>query len=131
MIEVVRDRLVQRRRLGVDQEVMVAGVSLVDPCRCHSHVDETKANGRILRKNRAILQPDEVELGVTRRWRTAAGTRTLMRGTSPVALRHVVLVAHEQLQRVLAGLERYLSLGLASPKVEMIQVVGDWLVERR
>ena len=30
MIEVVRDRLVQRRQLGVDQEVMVAGVR---PCR--------------------------------------------------------------------------------------------------
>ena len=70
MIEVVRDWLVQRRQLGVDQEVMVAGVSLVDPRRCHPHVDEAKADGRILRKNRAILQSDETKLGVTRRCRT-------------------------------------------------------------
>ena len=70
MIEVVRDRLVQRRQLGVDQKVVVAGVSPVDPRRCYPHIDKAKANGRILRKNRAILQPHETELGVTRRCRT-------------------------------------------------------------
>jgi hypothetical protein len=43
----------------------------------------------------------------------------------------VVFVAHEQLQCVLAGFECDLSLGLASSKVEMVEVVRDRLVESR
>ena len=43
----------------------------------------------------------------------------------------MVLVAHEQLQRVLAGLESQLCLGLAATKVQVVEVVGYGLVQRR
>jgi hypothetical protein len=40
-----------------------------------------------------------------------------------------LIVTHEQLQRVLPGLERQLGLGLATTKVQLIKVVGDWRFE--
>jgi len=48
MIEVIRYRLIQRRQLGVDQEMVVAGVGLFDARRRHAHVGKTKMNGRLL-----------------------------------------------------------------------------------
>ena len=45
-------------------------------------------------------------------------------------MRNMVLVSHEQLQRVLAVLERDLGLGLAAAEVKVIEVVRDRLVER-
>jgi hypothetical protein len=68
MIEVIRYWLVQGRQLGIDQEVMVAGVGLVDASGRYPHIDEAKANGGILRNHRTILKPDEMNLGVGWRW---------------------------------------------------------------
>ena len=48
MIEVIRYRLIKRRQLGVDQEMVVAGVGLFDARRRHAHVGKTKVNGRLL-----------------------------------------------------------------------------------
>ena len=45
-------------------------------------------------------------------------------------MRNVVLVAEEELQGVRSRLERYLRLGLTGTKVEMIEVVGNGLIER-
>ena len=66
---------------------------------------------------------------------TASGvppTRTLIRcDITGRRVRNVVLVAHDQLQRVLARLERNLRFGLAGAEMQMIEVVGNRLVERR
>ena len=42
----------------------------------------------------------------------------------------MILVSHEQLERVLAVLERNLGLGLAAAEVKVVEVIGDRLVER-
>ena len=46
-------------------------------------------------------------------------------------MRNVVLIPHQQLQRVHAGAERQLALGLTAAKVQMVEVVGYRLIERR
>jgi len=43
----------------------------------------------------------------------------------------MVLVAHQELQRMLARLERYLGLGLAPPEMQMIEVIRYRFIERR
>ena len=43
----------------------------------------------------------------------------------------MVLVAHQQLQRMVAGLERDIRLGLAGAEVQMVEVGGNRLIERR
>ena len=42
----------------------------------------------------------------------------------------MIFVSHQQLERVLAMLERNLVLGLAAAEVKVIEVIGDRLVER-
>jgi hypothetical protein len=51
MIEVIGYWLVQGRQLGIDQEVVVAGIGLVEASWHHPHIDEAKSNCRILRKH--------------------------------------------------------------------------------
>ena len=46
-------------------------------------------------------------------------------------MRNVVLVAEQELQGVRSRLERDLRLGLAGAEVEMIEIVGNGLIERR
>ena len=48
MVEVIRDGLVERRQLGIDQEVVMAGIGPLDARRCHPHADETKADRCLL-----------------------------------------------------------------------------------
>ena len=55
MIEVIRDGFVQWRQLGINQEMMVAGIGLFDACRRNAHIDQTEANGRLLRQKQIIL----------------------------------------------------------------------------
>ena len=43
----------------------------------------------------------------------------------------MILVAEQELQRVRSRLERHLRLGLAGAEVQMIEVVGNGLVEGR
>src|SRR4029077_11854862 len=42
MIEVIRDRLVERGQLGIDQEMVMAGIGLFDACWRYAHIDQTK-----------------------------------------------------------------------------------------
>ena len=44
-------------------------------------------------------------------------------------MRNVILVAHEELQRVLASFERQLCLGLAGTEMQMVEIVGYGLIE--
>ena len=95
MIEVIWYGQVQRRQLGVDQEMVVAGIRLVDARRRHAHIDETEANGRILRKHRPILQTDEVDPGVSRRRRPDEDTDLDARRHDRRSVRNVILVSEE------------------------------------
>ena len=133
MIEVIRYRLIQRRQLGVDQEMVVAGVGLFDARRRHAHVDKTKVNGRLLRKHGFVPQADEINPGV--RWRSSPG-----RGVDDTDLdagrkhrrrvRNVILVSEKQLKRMIPGFQSYRGLSLAAAEVEIIKVVRDRPVER-
>ena len=60
MIEVVRYGVVQRWQLGIDQKMVVTGIGLFDARGRHAHVDQTEANGRLLRNDRSVLQADEI-----------------------------------------------------------------------
>ena len=62
MIEIARYRIVQRRQLGIDQEVMVTRVGPVDSRRGNSHVSEPKVKGWAGRQNGTILYTDEENL---------------------------------------------------------------------
>ena len=62
----------------------------------------------------------------------ASATTTRMRGdTDRRIVRDVILVAQQQLQGVRSRFERDLGLGLAGAEVEVIEVVGNGLVQRR
>ena len=45
VIEVARDRLVERRHLGVDQEMVVTGIGAIDTRRCDAHFLDAKEKG--------------------------------------------------------------------------------------
>ena len=63
VVEVVRDRLVERWQLGVDQEMVMAGIGLLDAGRLHWHVGG-RADGRLRAQHRPVLQADEVHPGI-------------------------------------------------------------------
>lgn len=133
MIEVVRYRLIQRRQLGVDQKMVVAGVGLVDARRRHAHVGKTKVNGRLRRKHGSVLHADEINPCV--RWRSSPGrgvddTDLDARRNHRRRVRNVILVSEKQLKRVIPGFQRYRGLSLAAAEVEIIEVVRDRPVER-
>jgi len=134
MIEVIRDRLIQRRQLGVNQEMVVAGVGLFDARRRHAHVGKTEMNCRLLPNYGSLLQVDKINPGV--RWRSSPG-----RGVDDTNLDawrkyrrrvwNVILVSKKQLKRMIPSFQRYRGLSLTTAEVEMIEVVRDRPVERR
>ena len=108
------------------------------------HVPQPELDGGLGGNDGAVLEIDEIDLGAGRRSRGASsgpGGRRGRRGVGdldPNARRHdrrrvrdVILVSQQQLQRVLAGRERDLRLGLAGAVMQMIEVVRNRLVERR
>jgi hypothetical protein len=46
-------------------------------------------------------------------------------------MRNVILVGEKKLERVPAWRQRHLGLRLSAAEMEMLRIVGDWLVERR
>ena len=117
MIEVIRYRLIKRRQLGVDQEMVVAGVGLFDSRRRHAHVGKTKVNGRLLKKHGSVLQADEINSGV--RWRSGPGrgvddTDLDARRKHRRRVRNVILVSEKQLERVIPRFQRDRSFSLAA-----------------
>ena len=142
MIEVVRDGLVERGKLGVDEQVMVARVLAIGTGRSDAHVLQTEIDRHLGWQDRAILEIGEIDLHPGRCRRGASGQRSSGRRalghSHPMvcditgrSMGNVVLVPHEQLKRVQAGFERDLGLGLAGTEMQMIEVVWNGLVERR
>ena len=95
---------------------------------------EPEADRRLLRKHRPVLDPDEIDPRVGRRrlaHRRIDHPHLDLGRHDRRRVRNVILVAEQQLERVLAVLEGDLGLGLAAAEVEMVEVVGDRLIERR
>jgi hypothetical protein len=100
MIEVVWYGLIERRQLGVNQKMVVAGIGLFDTRRRHAHIDKTEANGRILSEHGAILQTNEINPGVG--WRGFPKARVNDIDLDPQrherrCMWNVILVAEKQL----------------------------------
>ena len=70
VIEVVGDRLIKRRQIGVDQEMMMTRIGAIRPRRRHTHVLEAKINGEFRRNGRAVLKVIKIDL---RSWRDGVG----------------------------------------------------------
>ena len=60
MVEVVRDRRIERRQLGVDQQVMVSGIRPIDARRGQSHSAQTEMDDGLGRNRLAALDVDEI-----------------------------------------------------------------------
>src|SRR6188474_464455 len=70
MFEVVRDRLVEAGHLGVDNQMVMPGVGPRKAGWRNTHVLQTEIDGDLLRDRVAVLQADEIDLGI--RWRGSA-----------------------------------------------------------
>ena len=136
VIEVIRDRLVERRQIGVDQQMMMTGIGLLDAGRRHAHVDKPEMDDGIVggqhrpvvsaRRNRPA---PSAATAVGERRTTTRDLDTRRHDRRRV--RDVILVAQQQLQGVLPGLQRHLGFGLAGAEVQMVEVARNRLVERR
>ena len=60
MIEVAWDRLVQWRKFGIDQQVMMTGILLVGSCRRYPHSLQTKMHGEFRRDGLPVLDIDKI-----------------------------------------------------------------------
>src|SRR5262245_479067 len=70
VVEVVRDRPVERRRRRVNDEVVMAGIRAVEASRRHAHVAQPEMDRRLGRKRCALFDVDEIHggAGSRRRW---------------------------------------------------------------
>ena len=75
MVEVVGNWSVERRRRGVDDEMVMAGVVPFDPGRGQTHVTQPEIDRRLDRERRAVLDADEVDDSAWWGWRGAARLR--------------------------------------------------------
>jgi len=72
VIEVVGDRLVERRQLGVDQQVVMSRIGAIRAGGGDAHFAQAEPYRRLGRDGRAILEVGEIDLGPRRRWRRPA-----------------------------------------------------------
>jgi hypothetical protein len=80
VLEVVRDRLIERRQFGIDDEMMVPGVGIGQPRRRDTHVDQSEMDRDVRRNLVAVLHADEIHPRVRRAAVrcTGSATRTLI-----------------------------------------------------
>lgn len=63
VVEIARDRLVERRQIGVDQQMMVAGIASGLPGGSDLHAADCEANDELAGDAVIIGEADEAELG--------------------------------------------------------------------
>ena len=68
--EVAWNRLIERRQLGIDQQMVMSGILSVGTCGCYSHTAKPKMNGRLGRQRVAVLDVNEINRGP---WRGRCG----------------------------------------------------------
>lgn len=66
VIEVARDRLVQRRQIGIDDQMVVSGILSIGSRRRHPHTAKPETNSRLGRQRVTILRLDEINGGPRR-----------------------------------------------------------------
>jgi|SRR5712671_4543093 len=71
--EVVWNRLIQWRQLGINQQMVVSGILSIGARGRHSHTAKPKMNGRFGRQRVAILDVNEINGGACRRRCGTAG----------------------------------------------------------
>ena len=64
VIKIIGNRLVQRRKRGVHEEMVVASIGFFNSGRCYAHVDESEAYGQPTRHVSPIGRVDEINLGI-------------------------------------------------------------------
>jgi hypothetical protein len=140
VVEIIGNRLIQRRQWGVHYEVMMACIGFFDAGGRYTHVDEAKAYGQPTRDVGSVARVDEIDLGIGSGGMAegGAGYRGSVADPHVDALGHhrrrvrnVPAVSQQELKRMLSGGQAYLSLCLAGSKVEVREVVWDWLIQRR
>jgi len=85
VIEVVGNRLVERRQLGVDQQVVMSRIGAIRAGGRDAHFAQAESDGRLGRNGCAVLEVGEIDLGPRRRWRRPA--RWLFLGQGHAACR--------------------------------------------
>jgi hypothetical protein len=64
--EVIWNRLIQRRQLGIDQEMVMSGILSIGACGRYSHTAKPKMNDRLGRQRVAVLDINEINGGPRR-----------------------------------------------------------------
>ena len=77
MVFIVRDRLIERGQIRVDQKMMMAGIRFVGTGGRHAHPMQAEVDSRVRPDRRAIFQVDEIRRGAWRRSRRSAGRARL------------------------------------------------------
>jgi len=72
VIEIVGDRLVERRQADIDQKVMMPGIRFVDPSGRDAHLAQAELDQKLGWDCLAVLEINEIRLGPRRRGRGAA-----------------------------------------------------------
>jgi hypothetical protein len=117
------------------------GIRLIHSRWSNAHIFETKVNGGRWFDHVPIMRRYEINTGSRRRfppcWRDVGlfGSRTFL-DKDMQRLRHhrrivwdMPVVAEKQLQGVLARAQRNFGLSLPSPKVQMIEVARNFLIQ--
>ena len=143
MIEVVRDRLIEWRERLVDDHVMVARIRLLDSCRRDAHIHQAEPQQHFGRNVRVIGRIGDIQpcAGWRRMPRHASGGwgRGLRLDDAHLdPVRHdrgrvwdMIPITQYELKGVLARRELKLGFTLSGAVMEMIEVVGDRLIQRR
>ncbi len=64
--EVAWNRLIQRRQLGIDQQMVMSGILSIGARGCYSHTAKPKMNDRLGRQRVAVLDVNEINGGPRR-----------------------------------------------------------------
>src|SRR5271166_1790024 len=79
MIEVTGDGLIERRQLGIDQEVVMAGIFSIGAGGRDVHVAQSEIERELRRHGCAVLEVDEIDFGSRSRARRPPGSLVLRR----------------------------------------------------
>ena len=78
VVEVVWNRFIQRRQIGIDYQMVVSRIRSIGPRRCYPHTTKPKMNSQLGRHRIAILKVDEIDCGPRRRRCGAAASLGLI-----------------------------------------------------
>lgn len=143
MVGIAGNRLIERRRVGIDDKMVVPSIRLVHSRWRNAHIFEAKANGGLGADNIPIMRRYEVNPRPGWRWRrNLLGVRLLMDGVvfnkDMYDLRHhgwiewnMSVIAEKQLQCMIAGAQKKFGLRLSASVMHMIEVARDLLIQGR